>query len=48
MVHEKPGMVGHVYNPRTWKWKQEDHRLEACLGYIVTPYLKQTKTEITK
>lgn len=28
------GMVGHTHSPNIWLTRQEDHKLEASLGYM--------------
>jgi hypothetical protein len=37
-----------LYNPCTWRLRQEDHELEAILGYILRSYLNQKKKKLGK
>jgi hypothetical protein len=46
MFNYLPGIMVHGHNPSTQRLKQEDHEMEADLGYIVRPYLKQTNKKI--
>jgi hypothetical protein len=37
------GMVVHTFIPAFRRWKQEDHKFEASMGYRVSPASKHQK-----
>jgi hypothetical protein len=44
----RPGMGYMPVIPALRNWRQEDHKFETSLGYIVRPCLKKKKKKSTK
>jgi hypothetical protein len=40
--HVSPGVVVHACNPSTWEAEAGGSQVQACLGYIVRPYLNKS------